>query len=65
MSRDVPFLWRQSLKMAALDLEAPFQQSPEQTLPGAVSTRRLEGSLVAPRVSKAVPNHIADTSKCK
>ena len=48
--------------MAALDLEA---RSPERQplLPGAVTTRRLEGALVAPRVSKPVPNHIADTSK--
>ena len=49
-------------KMAALNLEA---QSPEhQPMPGAVTTRRLEGTLVTPRVSKPVPNHIADTSKC-
>lgn len=51
-------------KMAALNLEAP--PSPlEQSMPGAVSTRRLEGTLVAPRVTKPVPNHLADTSKCK
>ena len=48
--------------MAALDLEArtPERQPP---MPGAVTTRRLEGALVAPRASKPVPNHIADTSK--
>ena len=48
--------------MATLNLEA---RSPERQplLLGAVTTRRLEGALVAPRVSKPVPNHIADTSK--
>ena len=49
-------------KMAALKLEA---RSPEfqPPVPGAVTTRRLEGTLVASRVSKSVPNHLADTSK--
>ncbi len=28
-----------------------------------VSTKRLEGTLVAPRVRKSVPNHLTDTSK--
>lgn len=31
--------------------------------PGSVSTKRLEGTLVAKRVKKTVPNHLADTSK--
>ena len=48
--------------MAALDLGArsPEHQPP---VPGAMTTRRLEGTLVAPRLSKPVPNHLADTSK--
>lgn len=50
-------------KMAALNLEAP-PSSLKQSMPGAVSTRRLEGTLVTPWVTKPVPNHLADTSKC-
>lgn len=33
-------------------------------IPTMVSTRRLEGTLVAPEVTKELPNHLTDTSKC-
>lgn len=48
--------------MAALNLEAA--QPLEKAMPGVVSTKRLEGMLVSPKVIKPVPNHLADTSKC-
>ena len=32
-------------------------------IPTMVSTRRLEGTLVAPEVKKPLPNHLTDTSK--
>ena len=31
--------------------------------PGSVTTKRLEGTLVAKRSKKSVPDHLADTSK--
>ena len=37
---------------ADVEVEMPF-----------VGTRGLEGTLVAPRTTKSVPNHLSDTSK--
>ena len=52
--------------MAALNVEAQPRAELElkQAMPGAVSTKRLEGTLVKPRASKPVPNHLVDTSEC-
>ncbi len=41
----------------AADLEV------SSVIPTMVSTRRLEGTLVAPDVKQALPNHLTDTSK--
>ena len=50
--------------MAALNVEAQPRAELEQAMPGAVSTKRLEGTLVKPRANKPVPNHLMDTSEC-
>ena len=49
--------------MAALNLASAPRSPLEQSILGTVSTRRLEGALVAPRITKPVPNHLADTSE--
>ncbi len=44
----------------AADIEA-VEHLPDY--PGSVTVKRLEGSLVAKRSNKSVPDHLVDTSK--
>ena len=53
MTRDLVTIATVKITMAAdVEVELPF-----------VGTRGLEGTLVAPRTTKPVPNHLSDTSK--
>lgn len=46
---------------AAATMAADLEVS--SVIPTMVSTRRLEGTLVAPEVKKPLPDHLTDTSK--